>query len=406
MLQKYNLQQNEWLRWMYREREKFAVFFGQNTFFVDVKGFHLGEVLSHNLRSYLNPDHDVVQFFNHFERVVDEQRCKEIEASDEMKGCFPKLMGNVIMLKHASVAYTPRAFEVFQQRYEKSLNVIVNQHKIDGSSFEYKVNTFGQARQYNVTFNSSDDTVVCSCMKFEHVGFLCSHALKVLDNRNIKVVPSRYILKRWTKDARLVNTTEIKQSKMQDSPKMVVASCYKDLCHRFVKLSARASESVEAYQFAVRQLDEVMEGVQKILILKGEEAQVITSNSIQAYASESEPAEIFRNGHATEDQDVSRVSGEIDRSATQDRAQTTVNYNQTDSDRFLNVELPPPNTVVCISSPSSPYVSTHSVAPNSLLQASFYRLFYTVAYIVVIKYSYLIQRSGNLIMLINFQRIC
>jgi zinc finger SWIM domain-containing protein 3 len=163
---------------------------------------------------------------------------------------------------------------------------------------------------------------------------------------------------------------------------------------------------VEAYQFAVRQLDEVMEGVQKILILKGEEAQVITSNSIQAYASESEPAEIFRNGHATEDQDVSnRVSGEIDRSATQ-RAQTTVNYNQMDSDRVLNVEPPPPNTVVCISSPSSPYVSTHSVAPNSLLQASFYRLFYTVAYIVVIKYSYLIQRSGNLIMLINFQRIC
>ncbi|WJX14577.1 hypothetical protein P8452_04817 [Trifolium repens] len=141
--------------------------------------------------------------------------------------------------------------------------------------------------------------------------------------------------------------------------------------NKFVKLSARASESVEAYQFAVRQLDEVMEGVQKILILKGEEAQVITSNSIQAYASESEPAEIFRNGHATEDQDVSnRVSGEIDRSATQ-RAQTTVNYNQMDSDRVLNVELPPPNTVVCISSPSSPYVSTHSVAPNSLLQGLF-----------------------------------
>ncbi|CAJ2630076.1 unnamed protein product [Trifolium pratense] len=362
MLQKYNLQQNEWLRWMYREREKLAVFFGQNTFFVDVKGFHLGEVLSRKLRSYLNPDLDVVQFCNHFERVVDEQRYKEIEADDEMKGCFPKLMGNVVMLKHASVAYTPRAFEVFQQRYEKSLNVLVNQHNVDGSLFEYKVNTFGQARQYSVTFNSLDDTVVCSCMKFEHVGFLCSHALKVLDYRNIKVVPSRYILERWTKDARLANIREIKHCKMQDNPKLVVASCYKDLCHRLVKLSARASESVEAYQFAVRQLDEVMEGVQKILILKGEEED----------ASESAPAEIFRNGHATEDQDVSnRVSGEIDRSATQDIAQTTVNYNQTDSDRILNAEVHPPNTVVCISSPSSPYVSSQSVTPNSLLQGLF-----------------------------------
>jgi len=52
-------------------------------------------------------------------------------------------MGNVVVLKHASVAYTPRAFEVFQQRYEKSLNVLVNQHKRDGYLFEYKVNTFG-----------------------------------------------------------------------------------------------------------------------------------------------------------------------------------------------------------------------------------------------------------------------
>ena len=63
MLEKYNLQQNEWLRWIYREREKWAVVFGQNTFFVDIKGFHLGEILSKKFRNYLNPDLDVLQFF-------------------------------------------------------------------------------------------------------------------------------------------------------------------------------------------------------------------------------------------------------------------------------------------------------------------------------------------------------
>lgn len=390
MLEKYNLQQNEWLRWMYREREKWAVVFGQNTFFVDIRGFHLGEILSHNLRSYLNSDLDIVEFFNHFETVVDEQRYKEIEASDGIRRCFPRLMGNVVLLKHASDAYTPRAFEVFQRGYEKSLNVFVNQHSINGSLYEYKVNTFGHTRQYSVTFNSSDDTVVCSCMKFEHVGFLCSHALKVLDNRNIKVVPSRYILKRWTKDARLGNIREIKQCKMQDNPKIAVASCYKDLCHRVVKLSARASESVEAYQFAARQLDEVMEGVEKILRLKVEEAQVITSNSIHANASDSEPAEIFLNGHVIEDQDESnRENGEKDSRATLDRGhQTTADYNQTDSDRILDVEVPPPNTVVCISSPSSAYVSSQSVTPNPVLQVIFYHLLDVVAYIVVIIFSY------------------
>ncbi|OMO60774.1 FAR1-related protein [Corchorus olitorius] len=33
-------------------------------------------------------------------------------------------------------------------------------------------------------------------------GILCSHALKVLDLMNIKLIPDRYILKRWTKHAR------------------------------------------------------------------------------------------------------------------------------------------------------------------------------------------------------------
>ncbi|XP_027363745.1 protein FAR1-RELATED SEQUENCE 7-like isoform X1 [Abrus precatorius] len=372
MLEKYSLQQNEWLRWMYREREKWAVIFGRNSFFVDIKGFHLGEILSDKFRSYLNSDLDVVHFFKHFERVVDEQRYKEIKASDEMSRRLPRLMGNVILLKHASNIYTPRAFEVFQRGYEKSLNVLVYQHCRNGSLFEYKTNTFGRTRQYCVTFNSSDDTVVCSCLKFEHVGFLCSHALKVLDHKNIKVVPSQYILKRWTKDARLGNQREIGQCKIQDnpSPKMIVASCYKDLCHRLLKLSARASESIEAYQFASRRLDEVMEGVEKILTVKVEQGQVITSSSVDANASESEPAEIFLNGHAIEDRDESnKVNGEKDRRATSNRGHlTTTTCNGTDSDRILNVETSSPNTVVCISSPSSAYVSSQSATPNPILQ--------------------------------------
>lgn len=223
-------------------------------------------------------------------------------------------------------------------------------------------------------------------MKFERVGILCSHALKVLDHRNIKVVPSRYILDRWTGHARLGNLREIRQCKMQDNPNMVVTSCYKDLCNRLLKLSARASESMEAYQFAARQLDEVMIGVEKILTLKVEQRQVITSSNIDANASENEPAEIFLNGHSIEDQDESnRANGGKDRRATSDRGYlTTMTCNGADSDRILNVEVSPPNTVVCISSPSSAYVSSHSASPNPILQVIFYHLSDMIVYFVII----------------------
>ncbi|KAL5195176.1 Protein FAR1-RELATED SEQUENCE 2 [Glycine soja] len=265
MLEKYNLQQNEWLRWIYREREMGCCLWSE----------------------YIFCGHQRLSF-----RVVDEQRYKEIEASEENEQVFAKANG---------------------------------------------------------------------------------HALKVLDHTNIKVVPSQYILDRWTGDARLGNLREIKQLTMQGNPNMVVASCYKDLCHRLLKLSVRASESMEAYQFSARQLDEVMVGVEKILALKAEEGQVITSSNIDANASENEPAEIFLNGHAIEDQDESnRANGGKDRRATSDRGYlTTMTFNGADSDRILNVEVSPPNTVVCISSPSSAYVSSHSASPNPILQGMY-----------------------------------
>nr|XP_048326368.1 protein FAR1-RELATED SEQUENCE 5-like isoform X1 [Ziziphus jujuba var. spinosa] len=367
MLNRYSLQQNEWMKWMFREREKWAVVYGRNTHFVDMKGSHLGEHLFDELRDYLNSDLDALQFFNHFERVLDEQRYKEIEASAEMNRCMPRLMGNVVLLKHASDLYTLRAFEVFQQGYEKCLNIVVNQCGEDGSLFEYKVNTFGKTREHSVTFNSLDDTVICSCKNFEYVGFLCSHALKVLDQRNIKVLPSRYVLKRWRKDARLGSMGESNTFPMHDNPKLIMASRYKDLCHRILLLSAKASESDEAFLFASRQLDELMEGVEKILKLKPDEAQAVTSSSSGANASECENTEIFLDENAIEDQDDNRIK--LKGQTILDRGQLiNVNEEGSPTERIQNVEAPPQSTITCISSSPPVYVSNQDTAGNSMIQ--------------------------------------
>uniref|UniRef100_A0A803PS07 Protein FAR1-RELATED SEQUENCE n=1 Tax=Cannabis sativa TaxID=3483 RepID=A0A803PS07_CANSA len=280
MLEKYSLQQNEWLKWMFREQEKWAV---------------------------------------HFERVVDEQRYKETEASDEMDRCMPKLMGNVVILKHASDVYTPRAFEVFQQGYEKCLNVVVNQWSENGPSFEYKTKKFGKVENTTLRLTLRMIMVICNCRKFECVGFLCSHALKVLDHRNIKVVPSTYILKRWTKDA--------------------------------------------------RHLDEVIEGVEKILRLKPEEAQGVTSSCMGANASENEQSQVFIDGNAIDDKDNNKANhGER---AVLDRDQLTIlNEKSSATEGISNVEVLPQSTISCISNSLAVYVSPSATTGNHIMQDS------------------------------------
>lgn len=55
------------------------------------------------------------------------------------------------------------------------------------------VNRLYKSRQ--VVWNRDDQTVSCSCKKFERECILCWHALKVLDQEDIKSIPLKYILK-------------------------------------------------------------------------------------------------------------------------------------------------------------------------------------------------------------------
>ncbi|KAG6429521.1 hypothetical protein SASPL_107573 [Salvia splendens] len=167
VLVRHGLCNNAWLRWMYREKEKWAVAYGRNTLFVDRNGTLLVELLSYKLRSCLSPDIDVLQFFKHFENVVNEQRYRELESTLDMGSHAPVLMGNAILLKHPSETYTPKAFEVFQREYEKCLNVIIDKCGDRDTRTDYKAKTYGKSM---VAYNSFDGTVSCNCMKFEHVG--------------------------------------------------------------------------------------------------------------------------------------------------------------------------------------------------------------------------------------------
>ncbi|WCJ33355.1 FAR1-related sequence 5 [Euphorbia peplus] len=374
-LDKYGLQKNEWLRWMFREREKWAIVYGRNTYFIDGKGSYVAEDLHVTLRNHLNTEHDILKFFKFFERIVDEQRFKEIQASSEMVRCTPKLMGNVILLKHASNIYTPGAFEIFQSEYERCLNFVVGQCNKNGPFLEYKVSMFGRNQECSVTFNPSDVTVICSCMKFENVGFLCGHALKVLDTRNIKVVPSQYILKRWTKDANISLVRARSEISAHENPRLAAASRYKALCYKLLQLSATAAESEEAFQFVLRQFDEMIEGVETILTLKAEEGHGVIASGTATNGSESENAKVLSAETMVEDQDEGNVLAEVKENggnSPNGHQMKNVNTKSFKKKRSSNAPPTTPYTVTVASSAPQTHVSRQASAANPLLQVSCY----------------------------------
>ncbi|XP_051121715.1 protein FAR1-RELATED SEQUENCE 5-like isoform X2 [Andrographis paniculata] len=359
MLERHSLRQNSWLRWMFREKEKWAVAYGRNTFFIEKNGSHLVELISDRLRSYLDPEIDILHFFKHFKNVVNEQRYRELESSLDMGRHAPHLMASAVFLKNPSEAYTLKAFEVFQREYEKSLNVVISKCSERESRCDYKAKTYGKSKDFLVAYNTINGTVSCNCMKFEHVGFLCSHALKVLDHQNVKVVPPQYILKRWSKDGKISAVGESQDSSEGDSRK-IVANRYKDLCRNIIKISARAAQSDLAFEFAARHLDEVMQGVERILSFKSLEERKGTS------ASDNDLADADLDGNGFDGQGIGVLNGTAETETSAPGKDQLHNCDEHIPDAIgdLNVRRPPPETGLSVACASSTYITSPSSPPS------------------------------------------
>src|SRR6185312_16698015 len=75
--------------------------------------------------------------------------------------------------------------------------------------------------------------VSCSCGMFNRTGILCAHGLKVVDLMNIKILPTHYILKRWTREARNGSIQDKQGRNVVENSKRGAQLRYKFLSHKF-----------------------------------------------------------------------------------------------------------------------------------------------------------------------------
>lgn len=175
----------------------------------------------------------------------------------------PSLKSDLRILRHAAKVYTPAVFKLFQEQVMQTLNCdLFYSGDIDAEKV-YKIKVYGKRNEHVVKFSTSGGQVNCSCKKFEFVGILCCHALKILDINNIKKIPEQYILNRWTIDGKAIH---IKGNfEPHKDPKIKLLQRRNELCRMFVKLADRAAESDDTYIMAVRHAEKLAEEVEKSL---------------------------------------------------------------------------------------------------------------------------------------------
>ncbi|KAF0891306.1 hypothetical protein E2562_009481 [Oryza meyeriana var. granulata] len=205
VLEKYDLRNNEWIKKLFDDRDKWSPVYNRHVFTADIRSSLQSESVSNVLKKSLSPQFDLLSFFKQYERVLDEHRYAELQADFHASQSFPRIPPSK-MLRQAANMYTPVVFEIFRREFEMFVDSVIYSCGEVGNTFEYRVAVTDRPGEHYVRFDSGDLSAVCSCKKFETMGIQCCHVLKVLDFRNIKELPQKYFMRRWKKDVKSAST--------------------------------------------------------------------------------------------------------------------------------------------------------------------------------------------------------
>ncbi|XP_022867740.1 protein FAR1-RELATED SEQUENCE 5-like [Olea europaea var. sylvestris] len=129
-------------------------------------------------------------------------RLAELEDDYRCKHGVPRLSIRCGILSHAVNVYTPKMFSLFEKELTGCIGVRMKEVCRDYEFYTYEAIEEGQQRAHKLHYNPLTFDVFCSCKLFQSLGILCRHALKVFDLNNLTSIPTQFIMKRWTKEAK------------------------------------------------------------------------------------------------------------------------------------------------------------------------------------------------------------
>ncbi|XP_074302036.1 protein FAR1-RELATED SEQUENCE 5-like [Silene latifolia] len=217
MIADYNLTGHKWLSDLYDLRQKWCPAFSLDIFSAAVRSTQRSESTNSVFRKISCKTMTLSRIVYHIQKVAERWRSKERKLDFRGKQGVPlHAARNSGILRQAAQIYTVKIFTEFRKEFYDTLHLVLEGVTNNEVEHVYILRQETQISQFYVHFNPVCYSVACSCKKFESMGLLCCHALKVLNLNGVSSMPSCYMLKRWTKDVkkgeRVVENTDLSQN--------------------------------------------------------------------------------------------------------------------------------------------------------------------------------------------------
>lgn len=262
LVDRYDLRDHDWLQTVYIARRQWVPVYLRDTFFAEMSITQRSDSMNSYFDGYVNASTNLSQFFKLYEKAVESRSEKEVKADYDTMNTSPILKTPSPMEKQASGLYTRKLFTRFQEELVATLSFMASKAEDDGEMTMYQVSKYGEDHKASyVRFNVLEMKATCSCQMFEFSGILCRHVLAVFRVTNVLTLPSHYILKRWTRNAKSSIILEERASAVYTNYLESHTVRYNTLRHEAFKFVDDAANSVDTYDVAMKALKEAAKRV-------------------------------------------------------------------------------------------------------------------------------------------------
>lgn len=267
LIKHYALGDNKWLQTLYEDRQRWVPVYLKDIFFAGMIPVKENESLNAFFDGYVHKHTSFKEFVDKYDLALHRKHMREAMADLESRITHFDLKTKCNFELQLSKVYTKEIFNRFQSEVEGMYSCFnTRQVNANGPITTYivkeRVEKEGNEKEvwnYEVLYETSQIDIRCICSLFNYKGYLCRHALSVLNYNGVEEIPSRYILSRWSKDFKRGWCV------LKDGLGNVVDVCkynpvywYNHLYKCAIPVVEAGAQSREHYKVALRELEELL----------------------------------------------------------------------------------------------------------------------------------------------------
>ncbi|XP_075483575.1 protein FAR1-RELATED SEQUENCE 5-like [Primulina tabacum] len=294
-----NLVENDWLSLMYELRHKWVPAYFNHVFSAGMSSSQRSESSHAFFKRYVCSKNSLMDFIIRFNKALRHQRHNELVADHTDMNERPKVKSHWPMELQMVNVYTKNKWLEFQNEISLSHGYYVQQASIGIEFGVYNVINFqgsSFAKHRLLTHDIQRDDISCSCMKFQFEGIPCSHMLAFFRINQVFHLPDQYILKRWTKYAKIGVLYTMAEQNVVDDPDRCLMSRHMRLSCKASALIDVASFSDEGTNFLPEQFDSIDNKIKEMNINRTLSSGIQSRRTLDGAIGIIDPSEIRTKG--------------------------------------------------------------------------------------------------------------